>query len=224
MLEDELKQLRVLFLEDNETFAKHTIEFLELYVQSVTHVVSIKDALKTFSKDKFDMVLCDLKVKDGNALAFIEDIRKDDQTIPIVVLSAHKDEEFLFKAIPLSLTSYELKPINFERFKEVLVLCKEKVFQNKNQLQELKEGIFFDANRKLLVKDNEEIGLTKKEAIFLDLLLKNKTKIVTKEQVQKHIWKDAKMTESALKNFLMRVRKKGGKTLFTTIQSVGFRL
>ena len=138
MIDNEMKQLKVLFLEDNETFAKHTIEFLEFYVKSVDHVVSMKEALETFHNNQFDVILCDLKVKDGNALNFIEDIRKEDGDIPIVVLSAHKDEEFLFKAIPLSLTSYELKPIDFERFKEVLILCKEKVFQNKKILFILK--------------------------------------------------------------------------------------
>jgi len=224
MIDEELKQLKVLFLEDNETFAKHTMEFLEFYVDSVKHVVSMKDALEVFQNNQFDIILCDLKVKDGNALNFIEDVRKDDKDIPIVVLSAHKDEEFLFKAIPLSLTSYELKPIDFERFKEVLLLCKEKVFQSKKNIIYIKDNIYFDKDRKLLIKDDKEINLTKKEAMFIELLLNNKTKIVTKEQVEAYIWQDSEMTESALKNFLMRVRKKAGKTFFTTIQSVGFRL
>ena len=224
MIDNEMKQLKVLFLEDNETFAKHTIEFLEFYVKSVNHVVSMKEAIDAFHDNQFDVILCDLKVKDGNALNFIEDIRKEDVDIPIVVLSAHKDEEFLFKAIPLALTSYELKPIDFERFKEVLILCKEKVFQNKKNIIYIKDNVYFDKDRKLLIKDDTEINLTKKEAMFIELLINNKTKIVTKEQVEDYIWQEAEMTESALKNFLMRVRKKAGKTFFTTIQSVGFRL
>lgn len=224
MNDEEMKQLKVLFLEDNKIFAKHTMEFLELYVGGVTHICSMKEALEKFHNIQFDIIICDLKVEDGNALSFIEQIRKEDKNIPIVVLSAHKDEEFLFKAIPLSLTSYELKPINFERFKEVLLLCKEKVFQNKKNIVYVKESIFFDKDRKVLIKNDQEVSLTKKEALFIELLINNKTKIVTKEQVEASIWQDTEMTESALKNFLMRVRKKAGKTFFTTIQSVGFRL
>ncbi len=224
MKNSEMKQLKILFLEDNKTFAKHTIEFLELYVDSVTQVASIKKALKLFHENQFDIILCDLKVKDGNGLSFIEKIRQEDQQIPIVVLSAHKDEEFLFKAIPLSLTSYELKPIDFLRFKDVLALCAQKVFANKKNIIYVKDDVFFDKDRKQIIKNDQEIHLTQKEALFIELLIDNKTKIVTKEQLRKVVWGNKEVSESALKNFLMRVRKKTGKSFFITIQSVGFRL
>lgn len=222
-MDEKLKQLKVLFLEDNESYAKHTIDFLNLYVKDVVHVKSMDDALSNFKKKQFDFIICDLKVEDGNALSFIEDVRKIDKQIPIVVLSAHKDEEFLFKAIPLALTSYELKPLAFDRFKEILEICKDKVYQNKKDIVYIKDDIYFDIDRKLLIKNNEEISLTKKEYLFVKLLLENKTKVVTKEQVKEYVWLGTSMTESALKNFLMRLRKKSDKKFFTTIQSVGFR-
>ena len=72
---------------------------------------------ENFQNNEIDIIISDLKVKDGLALSFIEQIRSINKEIPIVVLSAHKDEEFLLKAIPLGLTSYEIKPINFSDFK-----------------------------------------------------------------------------------------------------------
>ena len=137
-----LKNFKVLFLEDNQTFAEHTIYFLELYLKEVIHCVSMKEALEKFQQNEIDIIISDLKVKDGLALSFIEQIRSINKEIPIVVLSAHKDEEFLLKAIPLGLTSYEIKPINFSDFKNVLNKCAKTI--NGNSLVFLKEDIFYD--------------------------------------------------------------------------------
>ncbi len=84
--------------------------------------------------------------------------------------------------------------------------------------------MFYNRNKKLIIKDEEEVSLNKKEALFMELLIANKNGITTKEQIDQHIWEDSKMSESALKNFLLRVRKKVGKDLFYTIQNLGYRL
>lgn len=217
-----LKNTKVLFLEDNVTFAEHTIYFLELYVKKVLHCTNMNDAIKTFNNERIDIIISDLRVEDGIALDFIEKIRQKDTDIPIVVISAHKDEEFLLKAIPLGLTAYEIKPIDFNVFKGILEKCISKL--DRNDLQLVKDNIFYDMNKKVIFKDNQEIVLSKKEALFVELLINNKNGITTKDQIAQSVWQDNVMTESALKNFLLRIRKKVGKDFFYTIQSLGYRL
>ena len=217
-----LKNFKVLFLEDNQTFAEHTIYFLELYLKEVIHCVTMKDALLSFQNNDIDIIISDLKVKDGLALSFIEQIRSINKEIPIVVLSAHKDEEFLLKAIPLGLTSYEIKPINFSDFKNVLNKCATTI--NGNSLVFLKDDIFYDYNKKSIYKNEQEIILSKKESLFVELLVKNKNSVTSKDDINNFIWENEFMSESALKNFLLRVRKKVGKDFFYTIQNIGYRL
>lgn len=216
-----LKDFTVLFLEDNKVFAEHTIYFLELYVKKVIHCTNMKDAFEIFQTKEIDIIISDLKVEDGIALSLIENIRNLDKKVPIVVLSAHKDEEFLLKAIPLGLTSYEIKPINFKKFKEVLHRC---TFALTSQnVVTIKDEYAYHYDKKIVFRDNIEIVLSKKEALFVELLIKNKNGITTKEDINSHIWEDEFMSESALKNFLLRVRKKLGKDFFYTVQNIGYR-
>jgi DNA-binding response OmpR family regulator len=217
-----LKNLTLLFLEDNKTFAEHTIYFFELYLKSVIHCTNMKDAIEIFNKEKIDIIISDLKVDDGLALSFIEEIRTLNRDIPIVVLSAHKDEEFLLKAIPLGLLRYEIKPINFKNFKNLLQKCAMSI--DKGSIVEVKDGISYDFNKRTIYKDNEEIRLSKKESLFIELLLKNKNSVITKDDINSILWEDEFMSESALKNFLLRLRKKLGKDFFYTIQNIGYRL
>jgi len=217
-----LKNLTVLFLEDNQVFAEHTIYFLELYVKKVIHCVSMEDALTVFKEEKIDIIISDLKVQDGLALSFIEEVRSMDKEILIIVLSAHKDEEFLFKAIPLGLTSYEIKPINFTDFKILLNKCARSI--DNESLVFIKDDISYDYNKKSIYKNGLEVLLSKKESLFIELLIKNKNSVISKYDINNYIWENEFMSESALKNFLLRVRKKLGKEFFYTIQNIGYRL
>ena len=219
-----LKQKKILFLEDNVSFANDTIRFLNHYAKEVIHVESVKDALIKFNEQNIDIIISDLKVKDGIALVFIEEIRKSNTRVPIVVLSAHKDEELLLKAIPLGLTAYAIKPINLSDFEEVLKECSDKLSLLDVDIVFLKENTFYDKGRKLIILDDIPVVLTKKEADFIELLIKNKNSIVTKYMINDIIWGNDIMSEPALKNFLLRIRKKTYGDLFYTIQGVGYRL
>ncbi len=219
-----LKNTTVLFLEDNLTFAQHTIKFLELFVKEVVHCVSMKSALKIFKELNIGMIISDLKVEDGIALKFIEMIRKEDKQVPIVVLSAHKDEDFLLKAIPLGLVSYEIKPIELEKFKFILEQCEFQLEELNQNIFLLKNDIFYNLSKKVIIQKNEEIVLKEKEAMFIELLLEYKDGIVSKENMAQSIWQNETMSEPALKNFLLRIRKKVGKELFFNVQGLGWRL
>jgi DNA-binding response OmpR family regulator len=219
-----LKQKRILFLEDNISFAHDTIRFLSHYTKEVIHVESMKEALEKFNEENIDIIISDLKVKDGIALSFIEEIRKLNTTIPIVVLSAHKDEDLLLKAIPLGLTTYAIKPINFTDFEKVLKKCSEILSAQDTNKIFVKDTTFYDKGRKLIIIDEKPITLTKKESEFLELLIENQTSIVTKDMINDVIWENDIMSDPALKNFLLRIRKKTYRDLFYTIQGVGYRL
>lgn len=221
---ESLKQKTILFLEDNVAFAEDTIKFLSHYVKNIIHVTSMHDALDKFENEKIDIILSDLKVEDGIALLFIENIRKVNRKVPIVVLSAHKDEAFLLKAIPLGLTAYALKPINFVDFEEILKKCAATLANLNKNVIFLKDEIFYDKGRKVVIMQKNEISLTKKEALFVELLYEHKSAIVSKEMINERIWENGVMSDPALKNFLLRIRKKTYRDFFYTIQGVGYRL
>ena len=73
---DGLKKFNILFLEDNIGFAKNTIELLNIYFKNVLHSQTINKAVKLFKKNTIDVIISDIKVKDGNGLEFIQKIRK----------------------------------------------------------------------------------------------------------------------------------------------------
>jgi DNA-binding response OmpR family regulator len=217
-----LKKLNLLFVEDNLPFARNTTEFLKNYFRKIIHAPSIKEALLEFEDNRIDLIFCDIKLQDGNGLDFIETVRAKNGAIPIVVLSAHKDEEFLFQAIPLGILSYELKPLKYENFIKLLQKIASK-FSQKAPLQ-LASALLYDPHAKEIIKGLLRIKLTKKEILFLELLLQNDTKVTTLAMVQRDVWDEKFMSDSAIKNLVFRLRKKVDEEFILTLQGIGYKL
>ncbi len=221
---DGLKSLNLLFLEDNEEFATNTMEFLNLYFKQVYHSPTIQNAMKLFDDYKIDVIFSDIKVQDGNGLTFIEAIREKNREIPIVILSAHKDESFLFKAIPLHITSYELKPLRYDAFIALLQKIADIFTPASQHLVVLKNGLCYDFRKKDFVLGDTRIKLANQEILFVELMLANSEKIVTTDMIQRNVWQEKTMSDSALKNLLFRLRKKVGYEFITTVQCLGYKL
>lgn len=217
-----LKTLTILFVEDNEAFARNTIDFLQIYFGKVLHSKTIKDALRLFETEALDLILSDIKVEDGNGLEFIEKVRHTNKEIPIIVMSAHKEEELLLKAIPLGILAYEVKPIHYESFLSLLKKISQH-FKERSSFQ-ISPTLLYDYKTKELLLDKKVIALTKKEMLFIELLLKYPQQIVSNHMIQNDVWEQTIMSDSAIKNLIFRLRKKVNQEFVQTIHGVGYKL
>ena len=217
-----LKKLNILFLEDNEEFAKNTTSVLNMYFKKVFHSDNVADALMLFDTYKIDVIISDIKVKGGNGLDFIKQVREKNEDIPIVILSAHKDENFLFKAIGLNLLSYELKPLRYEQL--IAVLEKISLKLNIEKRVQIASELSYSHKTKLLYENDKEIKLAKRESLLIELLIKNKNTAVSNELIQKDVWQEKPMSEAAIKNLILRLRKKVTTRFILTVTNMGYKL
>jgi DNA-binding response OmpR family regulator len=94
---------------------------------------------------------------------------------------------------------------------------------DKIELKELISNWFIDENNSSIISPNKIFFLTKKELIFIQLLLKNK--IVTYEQMQYYLWEDKiNITQNAIKSFVKNFKKKIPPSVLKNLNGVGYRL
>jgi two-component system, OmpR family, response regulator VanR len=221
---ERLKDKTILFLEDNVEFAANTSSLLQVFVHSVHHAKTISEAHQILNSDSIDIIICDIKLKNENGLDFIRNFREKDSTTPILVISGHKDEDFLFRAIPLRLTDYLLKPIKYETLIDALTRCLEVIDTCQMKKVELKEGWYYDTENKCLQKEGQVYTLNKKEAFFMELLSQNRDRLITKEMINAAVWQFEAMSDSAITNFILRIRRRFGKNFIYTLPDIGYRL
>ncbi len=215
---------KLLLLEDSNEFVENAIALFNMFVKKTFVAKNIKEAFEILEKEKIDLIISDIHLKNECGLDFIKKFRETNNETPILILSGYKDEELLFKAMTLNLSGYLIKPINFKVLMEALVKCKNKIKFNNQKITMLKDGFNYDKELKIVTKEQDIFELNKKEILFFEMLCENKQRIITKDMFIKFVYEYEPMSESALNNFILRIRKRFGKDFLHTIPNIGYKM
>jgi two-component system, OmpR family, response regulator VanR len=221
---ENLANKNLLLLEDNNEFIENIISLFNMFVKKTFIAKNIADAKKILEDETIDIIISDIHLKNENGLDFIKEIRASNQEIPIAILSGYKDESLLFRAMTLQLSGYLVKPINFKSLVTVLEDCAKKIVLQDLTLVSLKDNFVYNKNSKNISKENEIFELNKKEVLFFEMLCENKTKIITKDMIANIVYENETMSDSAVNNFISRLRKRFGKSFLHTIPDIGYKM
>lgn len=181
------------------------------------------DGLKKFKKFKPDIVITDILMPIRDGLEMAKDIKQISRETPIIVLSAFSEKDRLLKAIDVGIDKYLIKPIDpDELMLSVNYIADELLSLDK--VVELGSGYQFDKNRKVLVKDKVTIALTKKELLFISILVRNLGVFVLHEEIKKYVWTNKNVTDAAIRTFIKRVREKTGKEFIKNVPGLGYKI
>lgn len=127
------KNLKLLYVEDNEQTRVATQELLYSFFDDVVIATDGMEAWEFFQKSHFDIVFTDISMPRMDGIELIDNIRKTDMNISIVVLSAHNDTKYLLQAIKLGVDGYIIKPLELEQFLTILKKVIRKYQLEKNE-------------------------------------------------------------------------------------------
>ena len=133
---DELSNMRILYVEDDELIAEALISIIKRITKDIHYAKNGKEGLKLFESIKPDIVITDIKMPIINGLEMAKEIRKTDDEIPIIVLSAYNENEYLKDAFEIGITYYLNKPINrFVLLRTLNESAKSVVYKSKQEEQ-----------------------------------------------------------------------------------------
>ena len=114
---EKLKSVKLLFVEDeiglvniiSDTLRKLKVDFITAENGQV--------ALEKFKENDIDLIITDINMPVMNGLDLIKNIREElHSNIPIIIMSAHTEPEYIKSAEALGITDYLLKPFDFIKF------------------------------------------------------------------------------------------------------------
>ncbi len=160
-----LKNLNILYIEDEEKIKENVKKTLLLFSENVFDVENIVEAHKIFTIHRIDIIISDINLPNESGIEFIKKLRITDKKIPIVLLSAYTDKDYLLEATKLKLVDYLTKPIDFKTLNNALNKCVEEILDNSRYIISFKNNIEFNVLQKKLInkENNLEIPLTLKE-------------------------------------------------------------
>lgn len=221
------EHLNILYIEDEKNIRIKLKEALELIVSNVYDCENTEQAKHILNNKRIDIIISDINLKDENALDFIKNIRKDYSTIPIILLSAYTEKNYLLEAAKLKLVDYLVKPIDFKILNNAIENAVQELIDYGNYIVDFENNTSYNIlHKKLLSKDsNKELTLTAKEIELLEYLISNSNRVLSHDEIKNKLWIDAyEITDSALKNLINKLRKKVGKESIKNISGVGFKI
>lgn len=114
------------------------------------------------------------------------------------------------------------KPINAQALFISIGICINYIYLN-NKIP-FERGFYFDINKELLFRDRRIVDLTRMETKLIVLLLKNVNKIVSYEEISKHIWQKKNFTIFSLRNFIKSIRLKTYEAFIKNISNRGYMI
>jgi len=109
--------LRVLLVDDEEDIVEVIQDRLEAYGFTVTTAGTGLEALKKLSVEKFDGIFLDVKMPGMGGIEALEEIRKTDKQIPVIIITASSTRDAAIEAIAKGANEYVLKPFAWEELK-----------------------------------------------------------------------------------------------------------
>lgn len=186
-------KVKILIAEDDPNMGMVLKEFLKAKGFDITLAVNGKEAIEKFNAEPFDFCILDvmMPIKDGFTLA--QEIRKIDNYIPIIFLTAKSMKEDTIKGLKIGADDYITKPFNMEE----LILRVNAILKRTNEKKEIQDksniqiGKYqFNYNQQLLSINDNEMKLTSKETELLYILAINSFKTVERSAILNKIWGD----------------------------------
>lgn len=223
---------KVLIVDDEE----HIVELLQFNLVNAGYKVITAnnglDALKKVKENKPDLLLLDLMLPGMDGLDVCKEIKRDKETskTSIIMLTAKSEELDKILGLELGADDYITKPFSIRE-----LLARVKAVLRRSSSDEISEEIYeigrlkVDFERHEVLINNEKVELTLKEFELLEILIKNKGKILRRETLLDKVWRYEYIGETRTVDVHIRyLRKKvedddKNPKFIETIRGVGYR-
>lgn len=184
------------------------------------------EGITAFRKKRYDLVLLDLMLPKIDGYAVCEMIRKE-SAVPVIILTALDEEDDQLKGFDVLADDYITKPFSvklvLKRVEALLRRSGESQGQAENALLS-HGGIQLDPTSLRVYVSGEEVPLTKLEFDLLHLLMKNKERVFTRDELLDLVWGyDFTGYDKAVNIHIMNLRRKLHVDCIETVRGVGYR-
>jgi len=180
---------RILIVEDDSALSGSIASHLERDGYACVRAYDAHMALKVFQNEEVHLVMLDINLPGMSGIELCRQLRERNAQIPILMITAFGDIDTKMEAFSCGADDYLVKPFHFREMS-----AKVRVFLKRAEqapaLAEIIDGgmLKMDPNRKTVRREGKEVNLTPKEYNLLEYLLKNRGRVVSKEELARNLW------------------------------------
>ena len=216
---------RILIIEDEEAIADLEKDYLELSGFEVEICNRGDTGLVRALNEEFDLIILDLMLPEVDGFDICRQVRQT-KNIPIIMVSAKKDDIDKIRGLGLGADDYMTKPFGImELLSRVKALLRRSAGAQTKRLEV--GNLVLDDERHIVTVNGENCELTFKEYELLKLLMANCGMVLTREVIMERVWgTDFEGESRTLDMHIKTLRQKLGEegSMIRTVRNVGYLL
>lgn len=222
--------MKLLLIEDELALADNIQTYLSAGEVHCEVASSYDAAVDKLSNHKYDLIVLDIMLPDGNGLDIVRILKEEQSESGILIISAKNSIDDRVDGLELGADDYLTKPFHLSELNaRIKAIYRRRKFQGKKLLN-LHE-ISIDTDNFEVLIDNKSVELTVKEYELLLFFIANKNRVLTKSNIAEHLWGDNvdfldsfDFVYQHIKNLRKKITAAGGNDYIKTIYGLGYKL
>ena len=215
----------ILIVEDEPNIS----DFLKGELEYERYNVCIKEdgreGLEEALKNEYDLIILDVMLPSMNGFEICRRLKREKQS-PVIMLSAKDSVMDKVNGLQIGADDYIAKPFAIEELLARIEVVFRRQDKFNNYIVRFKD-IIINKSSRVVEKDGNEINLTNKEYELLMILIDNKDKVVTREELLEKIWgygyePETNVTDVYIRYLRAKLSNENKEEYIQTVRSVGY--
>ncbi len=223
---------KILLVEDDNNLGNILSEYLELKGYGITLCTDGESGYEHFRNQQYDLCVLDVMMPRRDGFSLARAIRKENEHIPIIFLTAKSMKEDKIEGFSLGGDDYITKPFSIEellmRIQAVLKRCRSHQPPATSDTTFNIGNYLFDYRNQLLTIDGQDRRLTSREAELLKLLSDNRNTVLRRDTALTHVWGDDNYFNGrSMDVYITKLRKylrEDPQVEIITVHGTGFKM
>ena len=222
-----MPNLTILVVDDEVRMRKLIKDFLVKKEYDILEAEDGEKAIQVYkeNKSKIELILLDVMMPKLDGWSVLRQIRQEDETIPIVMLTARSEEQDELFGFELGATEYISKPFS----PKILVARVEAILKRTKTVKKDEiscDGIVMNNEGRTVTVDGKEVEMSFREYELLKYLMENENIALSRDKILNTVWNydyygDSRTIDSHIKKIRHKLGKKG--KYIETMRGVGYK-
>jgi len=220
--------VKVLVIEDNRDIAANIADYLEPKGHVLDFAATGPHGLQLALQEQYDIIVLDIMLPGLDGMALCRRLRNEGRSdVPVLMLTARDQLEDKLEGFQAGADDYLVKPFSVKELEVRLqALIKRGTSQGARVL--VVGDLHYDPQTFSATRAGRTLELNPMQRRLLELLMSNTHRVVTREELERHIWGDALPDNDVLRTHIYSLRnvidKPFAQKLLQTIHGTGYRL
>jgi len=215
--------MKIFLLEDEVMLNESIQEYLEAVGHQVVSSLDGSEAIKVLQEQSFDLLILDINVPGVDGLTLLERLHELKIHTPAIYISALVDIEDISRAYDLGCFDYLKKPFHLKELS--LRIDKIRVSTEVPRVHlRLSTNYSYDQEHNQLLFMGEPHILSKRQSQIIDLLARNRGRVVDFEQFQHYVWDDTFVDNATIRAEVNRLKKVLKEDFIQNIRAQGYMI